>query len=264
LASPLSAIPPNITVLLQHYSIHDLDLLTPFHHSKTPWYVMFVPQAKQCVAALALGETVDHDSRCTFYAIFTVSAFSLGGISQVPIWIQEEVYEQSARQECISMLKTAYNTPKSAKYKYILMALISMMQSSMCLSRWQVADYYFLEAEKLIRLRGLKRIKSRKVCLLHHCYVFWRMLHESTYIDDLPVSHRRRFLWAILSSELVVYSRDSLSFRLPKWTDLEEMKDVKAQDVGEMISTMNTPAPGHPRYIRRSLPSRRRGYSFCR
>jgi hypothetical protein len=163
------------------------------------------------------------------------------------------------------MLKTAYNTPKSAKYKYILMALISMMQSSMCLSRWQVADYYFLEAEKLVRLRGLKQIKSRKARLLHHCYVFWCMLQESTYIGGLPGIHRRCVLQAIQSSELVVYSRDSLSFRLPKWTDLEkEIKDVKAQDVGEMISTMNTPAPGHPRYIRRSSPSRRRGYSFCR
>jgi hypothetical protein len=54
------------------------------------------------------------------------------------------------------MLKTAYNTPKAAKYKYILMAIISMIQVSLCLSRWTGADYYFLEAEKFIRLRGLK------------------------------------------------------------------------------------------------------------
>ncbi|KAJ0421221.1 fungal-specific transcription factor domain-containing protein [Aspergillus carlsbadensis] len=235
LASPVSAIPPNTTVLLQHYSTRVLDLLTPFRHTKTPWHVMFVPQAKRCVAALALGETVDHATLCTFYAILAISALSLGGISQAPVWIQEaNIYEQSARQECVSMLKSAYNIPKPAKHKYILMALISMIQVSLCLSRWTDADYYFLEAEKFIRLRGLKRTKSRKVRLLHHCYVFWRMLHESTYIGGRPSGHRRRVLQAIQSSELAIYSRGSLSFRLPKWTDLEtEMKQVKAQDIGE-------------------------------
>jgi hypothetical protein len=87
LARSVSAIPPNITVLLQHYSTRLLDLLTSFRHTKTPWHVMFVPQAKRCVAALALGETVDHASLCTFYAILAVSTFSLGGISKAPIWV---------------------------------------------------------------------------------------------------------------------------------------------------------------------------------
>ncbi|KAL1850098.1 hypothetical protein Plec18167_005391 [Paecilomyces lecythidis] len=235
LDSSVSAVPPNISVILQHYSTHVINFLSPFHHSKTPWHIMFIPQAKRCVAALTLGETLDHASLCTFYAILAVSAFSLGGISRASMWIHEgQRYEQSARQQCRFMLETAYNIPKTAKYKSILMALISMIQVSIYLNDWSDADYFFLEAEKFIRLRGLKRTKSRKVRLLHHCYAFWRIFHESAYIGDRPTSHRRRVLQAIQSSEFAIYSHDSLSFRLPTWTDLQkEMKEIKTKDVGE-------------------------------
>ncbi|KAL7620758.1 hypothetical protein AAE478_009756 [Parahypoxylon ruwenzoriense] len=61
------------------------------------------------------------------------------------------------------------------------MALVSMIQVSLCLDSQDSVDYYSLEAEKLIRLRGLKRNKSREVRLLHHCYAFWRIFHESMY-----------------------------------------------------------------------------------
>ncbi|KAJ5684535.1 alpha-galactosidase A precursor [Penicillium maclennaniae] len=50
---------------------------------------------------------------------------------------------------------------------------------------------YFLEAEKFIRMKGLKRKKSRKVRLLHHCYVLERIFHESIFICGADSTQRR-------------------------------------------------------------------------
>ncbi|KIA75950.1 hypothetical protein HK57_00262 [Aspergillus ustus] len=235
LTSPHHAVPPNISVLLQHYSTHVLRYLTPFRHTKTPWHIMFIPLAKQCVAALTLGETPDHADLCAFYSILALSAFSLAGISQSPILLQEgQTYEQRARQHCRLMLDTAYAIPKTAKYKSTLIALLSIIQISLCLTGYEAADYYFLEAEKFIRLRGLNRTKSRKVRLLHHYYAYSRIFHESIYIGGRPSGHRRQILTAIESSELVAYSSDRPSFRLSKWTDLsKEMNQVKSKEIGE-------------------------------
>ncbi|KAL4885407.1 fungal-specific transcription factor domain-containing protein [Aspergillus karnatakaensis] len=228
-------VPPNVSVLLQNYSTRVLSFLTPFRHSKTPWHIMFIPLAKQCVAGLALGEVPDHAILCAFYSILATSAFSLAGTSQAQVLFQEaQVYEQRARHHCRLMLETAYVIPKKAKYKSILIALLSMIQLSMCRTGYEAADYYFLEAEKFIRLRGLKRTKSRKVRLLHHCYTYWRMFHESIYTGGRPSGHRQRILQAIESNALVVYSYDSPSFRLSTCTDLSHaMRQVKTQEVGE-------------------------------
>jgi arginine metabolism regulation protein II len=85
---PQESIPPSVTTdssvphdavyLIKHYSTIVLTLLTPFRHSKTPWHVLFVPHAKSCLAALTLGEVLDHASLCAFYATISISAFSLG------------------------------------------------------------------------------------------------------------------------------------------------------------------------------------------
>jgi hypothetical protein len=91
-----------------------------------------------------------------------------------------------------------------------------------------------VEAEKFIRLRGLSRKKSRKVRLLHHCYVFERLFHESTFLHDTDSPQRQHVRKVIESSGLAVHSRDSLSYRLPNFSNLEEeMSVLKSQETGE-------------------------------
>ncbi|KAF2795083.1 hypothetical protein K505DRAFT_348869 [Melanomma pulvis-pyrius CBS 109.77] len=207
-----SGVPHDAVVLMKHYSTTVLRLLTPFRHSKTPWHILFIPHVKNCLAALTLGEDMDHASLCAFYGTLSISAFSLGA------------YKQQAREHVRLMLSTAYHTPKRAKYKSILMALLTMDQT----------DCYFLEAEKFIRVKGLNRRKSRKVRLLHHCYAFERMFHESTFMGGLNSNHRHHVRKAIESSGAAEFSQDDLSFRLTSWNNLEEdMLKVKAQDAGE-------------------------------
>lgn len=121
-------VPHDAVLLLKHYQTGVLQLLTPFRHSKTPWHVLFVPQAKSCLAALTLGEIMNSASLCLFYGVLAISAFSMGGLSQSSMWLdQARRYKQQARESGKSMLQTAYNIPKMEKYKSILMALLTLV-----------------------------------------------------------------------------------------------------------------------------------------
>lgn len=230
-----SNLPQDAVHLVKHYSTTVLKLLTPFRHSKTPWHVLFVPHAKNCLAALTLGEAMDHASLCAFYAILAVSAFSLNGVSGSRTWLDTgRNHKQKAREHARQMLHTAYDIPKTAKYKSILMALLTMVQVAMITGDAEQTDCYFMEAEKFIRVKGLNRKKSRKVRLLHHCYAFERMFHESTFVASINSNHRRHVRKAIESSGAVVHSHDSLTFRLGNWSNLEQdMMKIKGKEEGE-------------------------------
>ncbi|KAJ5590367.1 hypothetical protein N7450_004339 [Penicillium hetheringtonii] len=201
----------------------------------TPWHVLFIPHAKDCLAALAMGEELNHANLCAFYGTLATSAFSLGGVSRSQTWLdQGHSYMRQAQEHAKIMLMTAYNIPKPAKYKSILMAILTMVQLSNFCGNRNDAEGFFLEAEKFIRLKGLKRRKSRKVRLLHHCYVFERMFHESIFIGGANSNQRRQIRRAIESSGLAPASVDSLSFRLYKWKNLhQEMLRVRDREEGE-------------------------------
>ena len=230
-----NGVPHDAVYLIKHYSTTVLTLLTPFRHSKTPWHVLFVPHAKSCLAALTLGEALDHASLCAFHATMSISAFSLGGVTQSSTWLEQgTTYFNIAREHVRLMLRTAYDYPKTAKYKHVLIALLSMVQVAIVIGSRNQAECYFIEAEKFIRVKGLNRKKSRKVRLLHHCYVFERMFHESVYLAGTNSPHRSHARKAIESSGALAYSQDSLSFRLGDLNDLEsQMLRVKCREEGE-------------------------------
>lgn len=100
---------------------------------------------------------------------------------------------------------------------------------------WEQTDTCFLEAERVIRLRGLtKKQKSRKVRLLHHCYAYIRVFHES--LSSLPAKCPSRLMIrdAIEKSGVSRFSQDPLSFRLTPWVDLEkELAQAKNREQGE-------------------------------
>ncbi|KAJ0122979.1 rginine metabolism regulation protein ii [Diaporthe amygdali] len=229
------SIPEHAVFLLKHYSTTVLNLLTPFRHTKTPWHILFIPHVKHCLAGLTLGEQLDHASLSAFYGTLAISALSIGGVSHSQMWLQQgKAFQQLAREHTREMLKKAYCAPKMAKYKSILMALITMVQVSMFSGNRDQTECYFLEAEKFIRLKGLVRKKSRKVRLLHHCYAFERILYESTITSEANYRHRLHVREAVESSGLVVVGQDSLQFRLSSWQDIQkEMAKIKSQHTGE-------------------------------
>ena len=229
------AVPENTALLLKHYATTVISSLTPFRHGKTPWHVLFLPLAKNCLAALTLDESVDHATACTFYGTLAIGAFSLGAISQSQVLLEQAAAcKQQAREHVRLMLTIAYHIPKTAKYKSILMALLTMAQVSMFSGNRGQSECYLLETEKFIRLRGLNRRKSRKVRLLHHCYACMRFFHESTIISGSHSKQRHHVRDAVESSGMVKYSRDGLLFRIKDWNNLdEEEMVVKSQEQGE-------------------------------
>jgi arginine metabolism regulation protein II len=230
-----SHVPPDTILLLKHYTTDVITLLTPFRHSKTPWHILFIPHMKNCLAALTLGEHLDYASLAAFHGALAISAISLGGIFQSQRWVlRGKEHKQRAEGYAALTLNHAYESPKAAKYKSTIMALLTMMQLALFAADRENTDRYLLEVEKFIRLKGLNRRKSRKVRLLHHCYVFERLFHESTYMRGQKLRHRLQIQKAIESSGLAVHSHDSLTFRLPSWNDFDqEMLQVKNQVEGE-------------------------------
>lgn len=229
------SVPQDAVFLIKHYSSTVISLMTPVRHKKTPWHILFIPHAKDCLAALALGEDMSHASLCNFYGTLAISAFSLGGVSRSESWLEQgQMYLRKSQNHAKLMLLTAYDIPKPAKYKSILMAILTMVQVSIFSGNRDQAEGYFLEAEKFIRLKGLKRRKSRKVRLLHHCYVFERMFHESIFVCAANSNQRQHVRRAIESSGLAPASVDGLSFRLYKWKNLhQEMLRVRDREEGE-------------------------------
>lgn len=231
------AVPHDAVFLLKHYTSTVLRGLTPYRHGKTPWHVLFIPHVKNCLAALTLGEDVDHASKCIFFGTLAMSAFSLASICSSTKWLhQGRAYQNEARTHIRDTLRTAYNVPKAAKYKSILMAILTMMQMSLLFGDQDHTEFYILEAERFIRIRGLNRKKSRKVRLLHHCYAYERLIYESTVPDSrVNTIHRHNIRKAIESSDAVAYSLDSLTFQLGGgWKHSDEtMLQIKGQDEGE-------------------------------
>lgn len=230
-----SNVPHDAVFLLKHYSTVVLRSLSPFRHSKTPWHILFIPHAKSCLAALTLGEQLDHADLCLFFGTLAIGAFSLGGISQSEMWLEQgKFYGEQANKQMRRMLNTAYDFPKTAKYKSILMAILTMVHISMFAGNQKQTERHLLEAEKFIRVKGLGREKSRKVRLLHHCYAYERMFHESTFLDGFDSSYRHHVRKAIESSGTAAYSRDGLCFSLSHWENLEqEMRRVKGREESE-------------------------------
>lgn len=228
-------IPHEAVFLLKHYSTTVLQGLTPYRHSKTPWHILFIPHAKTCLAAITMSESLTHASLCIFFGILSTSACSVSYITGSRKWREQgEAFKQRARNHARLMLPTAYNVPKVAKYKVILMALLTMIQISTVARNREQTECYFLEAEKFIRVRGLGRRKSRKVRLLHHCYVFERLLHESTFPGSFDSEHRRHVRQAIESSGAESFSYDGLSFTALDLQNLDQqMLRIKGQEEGE-------------------------------
>nr|POE48819.1 hypothetical protein CFP56_38916 [Quercus suber] len=116
------------------------------------------------------------------------------------------------------------------------MALITVAQLSILSGDRPATRRFLLEAEKLIRIRGLNRRKSRKVRLLHHCYVYERIFFETTSFSATEALQQHEHIRkAIESSGASSYSRDELSFRLPPAVENLEanMLRVKDQELGE-------------------------------
>lgn len=222
--------------LLRHYGSSVIASMSPFRHNNTPWHIMFLAQLKTCLASLTLRESLDEAGLTTFFGSLAISALSLGMVSQSQLWLDHAVqYQRQACTYARAVLTKPYTELDADEYKSALIALLTMAQMALFSGKQDQTEGFLLETEKLVRLRGLPKKKTRKIRLLHHCYVHMRLFHESTFVASACTesSHRREIRQAVESSGLSS-SADNLSFRLLHWNDLfREMTVMKSQVEGE-------------------------------
>jgi hypothetical protein len=207
--------------LINHFTTTIVTYLTPWRHEKTPWHILFVPQMRECAALLMLNTPMSHADEAIFYGFSAITALSIGGACCSQMWLDKgETYREKSYNACQVMLQRAYDTPKKYKYKRILMALLVAVLMSTLKGDPVTEEYYFLEAEKLIKLRGLGRKNSRKVRMLHRFYAYERLLYESTCMRGIDFKHRRRVTNDVNSVSIIAYPDDNMAFRVPDWASL--------------------------------------------
>lgn len=240
--TPTTPVAPTqeIVFLIQHFSTTVLTYLTPIRHEKTPWHILFLPHMRNCLAVLTLHNPIAHADMCAFQGLLAISALTMGGAHQSQMWLEQgAAYKQRALQHCGMMLEAAYDLPKRYKYKSVLMALQIMVFISTLSGDPVTEEYYFLETEKFIKLKGLGRKNSRKVRLLHRCYAFERLIYESTCMRGIDIKHRLRVCNDIKSSSMVPYPEDGMAFRLPDWHNLDEaISKTRNLDDGEAAANL--------------------------
>lgn len=181
-------------VLLRHFQdtvIHCMAGLP--HRAISPYKTLNLAAAVQTLAELTfLGhEESTHASLANLYAILACSAHHLAtGPTPLPRSGFEDWTDitQICSGKALNHLQQSLSQesgvgPRKAKYKDQLMAILSLTAYSISAGRQKDARKLLLDAERLLRTRGLaKRHISRRMRMLHHVYTWIRILGESLYV----------------------------------------------------------------------------------
>ncbi|KAH7084593.1 fungal-specific transcription factor domain-containing protein [Paraphoma chrysanthemicola] len=179
--------------LLKHFRDVVIPQFAPLPmHSKSPWELLNWNSAVHTLADLTFlqSSTVKHANMANFYAILGCSAHTITKTQSYPDTVSYQkgvqILDYASRQAKSHMqdslrLETAGS--QKAKYKDQLMAIFSLIALATLSGKTADARCYIIDAERLLRLRGLaKREVSRRARLLHHVYTWLRIIGESTFI----------------------------------------------------------------------------------
>lgn len=195
-------IPPEAPALLRHFKDNLISLSFPLKSCrKCPWQTIHLPSAMSTYAELSICQTASHTKLSLFYSLLSASSLHLFTRDQAALnlnWSGKGFKELAKRHLRLALSEEVIGV-KQAKYKELLMAILSMVMLSVRLldlqddghatnAKAQIlsgehaeAQAFLVDAEYLIRLRGLpKSHKSVKVRSLHHVYTYLRIMAEST------------------------------------------------------------------------------------
>ncbi|PLB42154.1 Zn(II)2Cys6 transcription factor [Aspergillus candidus] len=159
---------------------------------KSPWKTLNIPGAMATFGDLTILETQDISLArlANLYAILACSAtyLALNPSSclerSVDHWqsVAGQAFEEAKGHMKMS-LKNETEEPKKAKYKDQLMALCALIEYAVISGQQNYARCFMVDAERLLRLRGLSKHRiPQKARLLHHVYTWLRIVGESTYV----------------------------------------------------------------------------------
>ncbi|KAL6237828.1 hypothetical protein BDW75DRAFT_248302 [Aspergillus navahoensis] len=156
---------------------------------KSPWRILNLSAAMATYNDLTIlgSQNISHARLANLYALLACSAvhFSTSHSSTGSAHWQQaagQMFDQ-AREHMQKSLKLETHEPKRAKYKDQLMAICCLIQYTVISGQQQHARSFMVNAEYILRMRGLlKHQISQKARLLHHVYTWLRLVGESTYV----------------------------------------------------------------------------------
>ncbi|KAI9037587.1 fungal specific transcription factor domain-containing protein, partial [Aspergillus affinis] len=185
-------VPSDTPFLLRHFQDQVIPRIMAFPLiEKPPWKLLNVPSALVTYTDLTFmgSQSVSHARQANLYCLLACSAMhlslnpSFGIVGSAEHWKQltDRTYHL-AKDHMQRSLKEETCELKKAKYKDQLMAICVLTEFAVLSGQQQDARCYMVDAERLLRLRGLpKRNISQKARLLHHVYTWLRIVGESTY-----------------------------------------------------------------------------------
>ncbi|KAI5363496.1 Putative fungal transcription factor [Septoria linicola] len=236
-----SRLPSEATFLLTNFKDTVVAYLTPLHRRKTIWHVLYVPSAMTSAAALAMGEDPSSAQLAVLHAMLSISANCLAGESEgkaTDFWRSKgSEYKGKAQQSLNQTLKELSSERKMAKYKELLMVLLAMVIVVTFAGDSTSAQLFLYDADKLIRLKGLrKKPKSRRVRMLHHYYSYLRIFYESMSQQKSSLADQQ-YRCAPTEGEdrIDLEARRDHPFRLARWQlSLDQkMLEKKTRERGE-------------------------------
>ncbi|PYI09773.1 C6 transcription factor [Aspergillus sclerotiicarbonarius CBS 121057] len=187
--------PPDVLAdahfLLRHFQDHVISRMMAIPlEQKSPWKILNVPSAVVTYSDMTFlgSQSISHARLANLYCLLACSALHLAvDPSMTPDsterWRPLAEYAYHVAKDHMQMsLKHETQEPKKAKYKDQLMAICALTEFAILSGHQQDARCYLIDAERLLRLRGLSKVRiSQKARLLHHLYTWLRIVGESTY-----------------------------------------------------------------------------------
>ncbi|KAJ5608808.1 hypothetical protein N7528_009375 [Penicillium herquei] len=176
--------------ILSHYEEKIVPLISPLGFGQqASWLKLVMPCAVSTLGDLTSSLSVDHSRLSLLNALLSTSAFHLANHSTLDIeyWITKgESYLARAEYHFLKCLETpAIEACKTAKYKDILMTILSLSTAYMIKGNSEQRLLSLVQAEKFIFNNGFKKSTlSPKRRTLHHCYAYMRIMAETTSITD--------------------------------------------------------------------------------
>lgn len=128
-ASPIS---PEEHLLLSHFMNDFVKVASPTSNGKSPWQTLYFPEALKTVGQLTLRADPSAASLSLLYSLMVISAFHLDRLSGAEAgagywWKVAETYQAKAMAHIQLSLRHEVVGPKWAKYKVLLMALLTLV-----------------------------------------------------------------------------------------------------------------------------------------
>ncbi|KAL3496341.1 fungal-specific transcription factor domain-containing protein [Aspergillus germanicus] len=159
---------------------------------KSPWRVLNLAAAMATYNDLTIlgSQSISHARLANLYGLLACAASHLSFSSGPNVANSAQHWEQAAyqmfeqaRDRMGKSLKYETREPKRAKYKDQLMAICCLIEYTVISGQHQHARSFMVNAEFIVRIRGLLKHRiSQKARLLHHVYTWLRLVGESTYV----------------------------------------------------------------------------------